>query len=184
MLQTLLQKRSNGYYYFRWVCPPAIRKILGKREIIKSLRTTSKIQALARAGAYYMAVDKLKGAAADNSVLDQVAKDELYETYKREAPRLFSLVLGSARLAKPRSFADAKTIGLELLKSLEIYRIAQANMSGEYAEGKSIYTLTKKLLDKSANYQLPDLSMFLECTGTFVIALHACCGELLLRFDA
>ncbi len=72
MLQTLLQKRSNGYYYFRWVCPPVIRKLLGKREIIKSLRTTSKIQALARAGVYYMAVDKLK-ALYDSLMSDQSA---------------------------------------------------------------------------------------------------------------
>ena len=56
----LLQKRSNGVFYFRWVYPPALRKLLGKRELIKSLRSTSKSQALARTGAYYMLVEKYK----------------------------------------------------------------------------------------------------------------------------
>lgn len=60
MLQMMLQKRSNGYYYFRWVCPPAIRNLLGKREIIKSLRTSSKTLALARAGDLYALVSRLK----------------------------------------------------------------------------------------------------------------------------
>ena len=30
LLQMLLQKCSNGIFYFRWVYPPALRKLLGK----------------------------------------------------------------------------------------------------------------------------------------------------------
>ncbi|RYE36587.1 MAG: DUF3258 domain-containing protein, partial [Sphingobacteriales bacterium] len=74
----LLQKRSNGIYYFRWVYPPALRSLLGKRELIKSLRTTSKSQALARTGAYYMLVEKYRAqllqlgrVVGANSVIDE-----------------------------------------------------------------------------------------------------------------
>jgi hypothetical protein len=65
MLQTLLQKRANGYSYFRWVCPPVIRKLLEKREVIQSLRAALKIQALARAGSFCLAFDKIKALAIE-----------------------------------------------------------------------------------------------------------------------
>lgn len=110
MLQTLLQKRSNGYYYFRWVCPPIIRKILGKREIIKSLRTTSKIQALARA--YYMAVDRLKELSVYPTMSFAEAYQEMEriytEFYEGTVTRSFNSFLRLCELYKPCSLAEAK----------------------------------------------------------------------------
>jgi len=85
----LLQKRSNGIFYFRWVYPPALRKLLGKRELIKSLRTTSKSQALARAGAYYMAVNE-STLLLDRLKSGDINQDEyILELYKRYAPPIF-----------------------------------------------------------------------------------------------
>lgn len=41
-----LQKRKNGYYYFRKRLSPEIKNIVGKTEIIKSLNTTDKNEAI------------------------------------------------------------------------------------------------------------------------------------------
>jgi integrase len=44
--RTFLQKRKNGYYYFRKRLSPEIQNIVGKTEIIKSLNTTDKNEAI------------------------------------------------------------------------------------------------------------------------------------------
>jgi hypothetical protein len=43
---TFLQKCKNGYYYFRKRLSPEIQNIVGKTEIIKSLNTTDKNEAI------------------------------------------------------------------------------------------------------------------------------------------
>ncbi|HSX50852.1 MAG TPA: tyrosine-type recombinase/integrase [Cellvibrio sp.] len=159
MLQTLLQKRSNGYYYFRWVCPPAIGKLLGKREIVKSLRTTSKLQALARAGAYYMAVDKLKEVSLTpkKGVLDLDAilrdVDGIYsEFYERTVMRSFATYLNLCELYSASSIAEARQKQSDLLKLLEAHRLAATNHLGEYEVGISIFDRVKSILEKVANF--------------------------------
>ena len=44
-LQTLLQRRKGGTYYFRQKVPPELRGIIGKTELVKSLRTKSPTEA-------------------------------------------------------------------------------------------------------------------------------------------
>ena len=163
MLQTLLQKRSNGYYYFRWVCPPAIRKVLGKREIIKSLRTTSKIQALARAGAYYMAVDKFKAlelelqSKCDNGLMEeQDAIDEFcLQYYEDYAPKLFSMLMAGEQPYKADSLLDAERDRALFTAGMEAYRKSLTNRLGEFAEGISIYDTVEKMVSDYPN--IPEL---------------------------
>jgi len=162
----LLQKRSNGIFYFRWVYPPALRELTGKRELIKSLHTTSKSQALARAGAYYMAVEDLKRTSQPAEiVLDQADRAELYRIYKEDAPKLFELALGSVKFYKPNSLAEAKAHAVALARNLEVFRTAKSNLAGEFEDGKSIFSITKKRLNKAAKIKLPNLSEFLKRIG-------------------
>lgn len=54
----LLQKRSNGYYYFRWVVPFYQRKFFPKTEFIRSLGTKNHLQA--RVSANNLSIEILK----------------------------------------------------------------------------------------------------------------------------
>lgn len=60
MLQRLLQKRSNTYY-FRWVFPIHIRLIVDQRELYKSLATSDIWVARVRAGPFFRFVAFVKG---------------------------------------------------------------------------------------------------------------------------
>jgi integrase len=155
MLQTYLQKRSNGYYYFRWVCPPAIRKLLGKREIIKSLRTSSKIQALARAGAYYMAVNGLKEVSLRTNGNQIKLEDALQmlegiysQCYEACVVPSFNSFLKLCGLYSAPSLSAAQKKRQELLELVNAHRTAATNRLGEYQDGLSIFDHVEKILEK------------------------------------
>jgi integrase len=155
----LLQKRSNGVYYFRWVYPPALRKVLGKRELLKSLRTTSKSQALSRAGAYYVVVDRLKdiysSLESDKSawsdafhsldkhfdgtnIEEDKVKRLLEECYSSDVPRYSKALFELAEVYKPASLADVLRKKAEISSLLEMHQEASTNINGELRNEGSI----------------------------------------------
>ncbi|PCH62535.1 MAG: hypothetical protein COC19_02665 [SAR86 cluster bacterium] len=88
MQQFLLQKRGDNYH-FRWTIPSDLRPILQRREFTKSLKTSSKIDALAKAGKLYSVVQEIKNLRRDYSVVDQEAEYQrlikrLYEKLKKD----------------------------------------------------------------------------------------------------
>jgi len=172
----LLQKRSNGIFYFRWVYPPALRKLLGKRELIKSLHTTSKSQALARAGAHYMAVEKLKAIylslSADKSAwtkafraredffdrnpegsdeIDQLSavKQVLEECYDSDVPRYSRALLDLAEVYKPASLSEVQRKKELISSRLKLHREASTNLQGELPCGGSIKQELANLFSES-----------------------------------
>ncbi|PCI08012.1 hypothetical protein COB72_09115 [bacterium] len=58
MLRPLLQKRGD-IYHFRWTVPLDLRPILKRRELTRSLKTSSKLAALSEAAELYSIVEKI-----------------------------------------------------------------------------------------------------------------------------
>jgi hypothetical protein len=85
----LLQKRSNGVWYFRWVCPPRVARIVGKTELIRSLRTRYRLEAHKRAAGYHQTVLRATLALRMNTLTE----DQL-DTH---APQRQGLDLGLVR---------------------------------------------------------------------------------------
>src|SRR5690606_15984426 len=139
MLQTLLQKRSNGYYYFRWVCPPPVRQLIGKREIIKSLRTTSKLQALARAGYLYALVDRLKSSGdvkflKESSVINMDEKQDLLSEIKANQEKLnkyFSTEQAQS-VTEQLNQEMLEPVPLELFDQIDITALSECRMAQKY----------------------------------------------------
>jgi hypothetical protein len=82
--RTFLQKRKNGYYYFRKRLSPEIQNIVGKTEIIKSLNTTDKNEAIKLSSKletrFYEFFHRLyMGDFDDFGILDIFNKEDLLE---------------------------------------------------------------------------------------------------------
>lgn len=61
MLQKLLQKNArSGIYYYRWKLPEDLRALIGKHELVKSLRTRDQTEAMSRAIRVQKVVDQIK----------------------------------------------------------------------------------------------------------------------------
>jgi integrase len=165
MLQTHLQRRSNGYYYFRWVCSPLIRKILRKREIIKSLHTTSKIKALVKVGRYYSVMEslleweeELQKKFADGVISEQDALDEIYGRYYEETmPKLFSALAlkDNVKIFKPDTLREASELRKLFTEGMEYYRLSLTNSAGEFYEGITIYQTIERMIRDFPN--IPEL---------------------------
>ncbi|MGM8228710.1 tyrosine-type recombinase/integrase [Cellvibrio sp. ARAG 10.3] len=135
----LLQKRSNGVYYFRWVFPLLLRSVLGKRELYTSLRTNSKKHALAKAGIYYMVVDQFQ------VIQDRYERGELsYDEYSNQAYEHF-MRLNAQVLAKglrgysPSDYQELQRQKTNLDKSLDMIIQSRLNKKAEIAGGVTIY---------------------------------------------
>lgn len=78
-LPSHVYRSHGGVYYFRYVLPPALRQIVGKTEIRRSLRTRDVKEARTRAFAYFLAVEKTitGGSGMDGINLDEIGKFEL-----------------------------------------------------------------------------------------------------------
>lgn len=173
----LLQKRSNGIYYFRWSYPPLLRKLLGKRELIKTLGTASKTLALARAGTLYMTVEKLKGIhhrlATRTNRLREI-NTQLWEVhegsrnsiefeavaadyYREDVPLFFEALMELAHLYKAPSFLEAKSKMLEVNERLMAHSEAATNFKGEYGDGTQILDDMAGIVSSSIDVDYYDL---------------------------
>ncbi len=82
MLLKLLQKRGN-IYYFRWQIPTKLRKKLGQREILRSLKTDNLYEAVRKLEAYEGWIQKVKAVTDDNY---QEVMAELKQLYSSQPP--------------------------------------------------------------------------------------------------
>jgi integrase len=73
----LLLKR-RGIFYFRWQIPTELRPILGRRELIKSLRTRDKALAECRAAPLRLLVHRIKLQRTRSEVNDLSPEEELF----------------------------------------------------------------------------------------------------------
>jgi integrase len=156
MLQTLLQKRSNGYYYFRWVFPSCLQKSLGRRELVKSLKTSSKHQALARAGVYYMLVENLKSLNQqyESGSISGVEYDG--KVYEMLMQRLTESMVEGLDLYKPLDLADVKLQKSKVSHAIQMIRNSLTNESAEAIEGEGVSIQEKvlKLIDTHPQLEL------------------------------
>lgn len=190
----LLQKRSNGVYYFRWVYPSSLKKLLGKRELIISLRTTCRYQAHARAGMYYDRVESLKKLAETTVRRNHMSsssptEQNLIAEYEATIPTVLEALLTSARLYRPVSLREAVWESRAVDKLLSDFQLATTNIMGEYEEGRSVYRDTQSLLMRWSKVVPPDEDIFQripKCKETvgLVMALYAfkALGDYSVRF--
>ncbi len=82
MLLKLLLKRGN-IYYFRWQIPTKLRKKLGQREILRSLKTDNLYEAVSKLEVYEKWMKRVKEVTDDN-YLEVMA--ELKELYSSQPP--------------------------------------------------------------------------------------------------
>lgn len=145
----LLQKRSNGVYYFRWSYPPVLRRLIGKRELIKSLHSSSKTQALSRAGAYYMAVDRFNSIHErfTNGLISREQYDD--EAYSYVTSELFNNVTKLVADYLPANLAEARSIRERIARSLEVIKVSKTNALGEFEEGRLIRDSVISLLNSN-----------------------------------
>lgn len=149
----LLQKRSNGIFYFRWVYPPALRKLLGKRELIKSLHTTSKSQALARAGVHYMAVNETT-LLLSRLKSGEIGQDEyLLGMYKHYAPQLFEKYKSLVDSYEIESFSEILRQKKPNAFMLKEFQKAASNKKREVYPDITIYQILNGWIESDPRFK-------------------------------
>jgi integrase len=166
-----LQKHPNGTYYFRWVYPPALRKVLGKRELLKSLRTSSKIEAVTRASAYYMQVKKHQEQIASlkkivepysSMKLDAVRFIECQEgflagtipvkefnsvAYETLMPWFYEHMVEAIEAYIPTDFSEMKQLREFFTPFLKDFQEASLNQAVEIGDGISMISVLLEVME-------------------------------------
>lgn len=70
----MLQQRPNSIWYFRWSVPKGLRSIVGKTEVVRSLKTSDKLLASSRAAALFSYVSDMKSHLTDLEFNEIAAK--------------------------------------------------------------------------------------------------------------
>ena len=94
MLQNLLQKRNNSYY-FRWKLPPDVCLIVEKTELIKSLHTSDRMDGLLRAQPYASFVQEIKRIRASFK-MSEISEEQ----YKNIVTKMWSKIVDEQGLGE------------------------------------------------------------------------------------
>jgi integrase len=153
LLQVLLQKRSNGVWYFRWVCPPRVARIVGKTELIRSLRTRYRLEAHRRAAGYYQTVLRATLALRMNTLTEDQL-DTLLRNVWADMEKPLRRPLTYDELDREGSFEEwTGQLYEELLALRDSFDPREDRFSGSYMDWPEI--LTEAGID-SASYRPED----------------------------
>ncbi|MCG8683424.1 MAG: site-specific integrase [Desulfobacterales bacterium] len=158
MAQSYLVQNKSGYY-FRIIVPPAVRKIVGVRELKRSLRTG--VLGLAKERAWIIA-GKLKRlfrwlqekiVGSEDMKLDRDKVNKIVEGYIQEGLREIEeeiLVNGTVVGKTPDTYE--RTIGgLETLRSMDIDNAKELNLQVAYREVDEILAQQGIKVDRHHN---------------------------------
>ncbi|MDB6081987.1 MAG: hypothetical protein JWO53_1259 [Chlamydiia bacterium] len=149
-----LQKHPNGIYYFRWSYPLILRKILGKRELLKSLRTTSKSRALAKAGVFYIVVDRLNKIKDDYHQGLITYEECNIQCYEYTTTMLFNRIIESIDDYMPSDLNQAQIEKENVCSTLKLFKTSKTNARGEFESGYTIRQRTIEVINTNQNLEV------------------------------
>ncbi len=184
----MLQIRSNGIYYFRWVYPLYLQGILGKRELIKSLNTRSKSTALARASGYFLMVDRLK-QLKDSFIAGEISQREYHDLgYEEVTGDIFAaLVNDFDEVFQPKTIAEVQRYRKSLEGMLRKIQESSTNEAGEYECGKTLREYFKNWIKREKNLAVfhdfyvmfsPDHNLQKRLIDDFIGISHLLCVKM------
>jgi len=173
----LLQKRGDTYH-FRWVIPPDLRPVLGRREFTKSLNTCSRLDALANAGELYAIVEKtmkIRGLYKLGKMSEESLKFQIQQIWDQIGQALLSppsdKPLAQAQEDNDNLYRNLRSLAVDpsasvaahnLTKALESEGVVRSRFTGGATKRRYLRLLGNALEGAGLEFDEEDLNILAQ----------------------